>query len=355
MKFKKNTVISLLILSIFTIGCASTSSETQTEDINADSEEVVDTGSYMDNTAYPILIEHAYGETAIDEEPERVVSIGWGNQDVPLALGVAPVGTSMANFGAVGEDGLLPWTSKAYKDLGVTDPNVFSDLDGLNYEAIADSDPDVILATYSGITEDEYNTLSQIAPVIAFPEVAWQTYWREQAIVSAKAIGMEEEGIELVNETDALIEEKLNNYPDLEGKNAVFTWINPADTSSFYVYFTSDPRAAYLTDLGLGFPESVLDITGEEATLSFAAAISAENADKLADVDIIVTYGDESMLELLQADPLLSSIPAIRDGAVVFLPNESELAAACNPTVLSIPYSIDAYLEMLNEAATKVQ
>ena len=31
---------------------------------------------------------HAYGETVIESQPEKVVTISWGNQDVPLALGL---------------------------------------------------------------------------------------------------------------------------------------------------------------------------------------------------------------------------------------------------------------------------
>lgn len=359
MKFKKIIAISLLALSLFVTGCAS-SNATESTDTSRDvaTEDIIDTTdtSPEDNSIYPITIEHAYGESVIEEKPENIASIGWGNQDVPLALGVAPVGTSMANFGAVGENGLLPWTMEAYEALGVIEPNVYSDLDGLNYEAIADSNPDVILATYSGITQEEYDTLSQIAPVIAYPEIAWQTYWREQALVSAKAIGMEEEGIDLVTNINSLIDEKVAAYPELDGKTAIFAWFNPADLSSFYVYFPVDPRAAYLQDMGLAFPQSIIDLVGEDvAKETFSTAISSENADKLTDIDIIVTYGDESMIETLQKNPLLSSIPAIANGAVVCLPNESELAAACNPTVLSIPATIDDYLEVLAQAANKAE
>ena len=52
-------------------------------------------------------------------------------------------------------------------------------MDGLDYEAISDSNPDIILAAYSGITQEEYDLLSEIAPVVAYPENAWQTLWRD--------------------------------------------------------------------------------------------------------------------------------------------------------------------------------
>ncbi|BBI59877.1 hypothetical protein HSBAA_11830 [Vreelandella sulfidaeris] len=35
---------------------------------------------------------------------------------------------------------------------------------------MAESQPDVILAAYSGLSQADYTTLSQIAPVVAYPE-----------------------------------------------------------------------------------------------------------------------------------------------------------------------------------------
>ena len=72
---------------------------------------------------YPIVIEHAFGETILENKPERIVTISWGNQDLPLALGVVPVGISMANYGVLDGSGLLPWTAAAFSELGVSSPN----------------------------------------------------------------------------------------------------------------------------------------------------------------------------------------------------------------------------------------
>ncbi len=347
MKYKKILTMAILTLAVFTAGCANTDDNTQTEDTQQVEDTTENTDIADESTQYPITISHAYGESVINEKPENIVAIGWGNVDVPLALGVAPVGSSMANFGAVGEDGLLPWESSAYDALGVTEPNVFSDLDGLDFEAISDANPDVILATYSGITEDEYDMLSQIAPVIAYPEIPWQTYWREQATISAKAMGMETEGIELVSEVDKIIDTAVASHPELSGKSALFTWFNPADMSSFYAYLPIDPRGSYLLDLGFDFPESITELAGENP--QFSVEISSENANKLDDIDVFITYGDPAGLEALQNDPLLGQISAIKNGSVVFLPNESELAAACNPTVLSIQSTVDDYLDAISK------
>lgn len=302
--------------------------------------------------SYPIYIEHAFGTTVIKSKPERIATISWGNQDVVLALNKVPVGVSKANFGKLTEEGLAPWTKEAFTKLGVNHPVVYDDTDGLDFEAIANSKPDVILASYSGLTQEDYNMLSQIAPVVAYPHNPWQTYWRQQTLLNAKGMGVESEGEQLVKDTENLISKKLSDYPQIKGKTAAFIWVDVSDTSTFYVYLESDPRAAYLTDLGLIFPSSLKEKSAVEN--SFSLTLSLENADILNDVDILVTYGDKNTLSSLQKDSILGKIPAIQRGSVVVIDSGSELAASATPTVLSIPATIDEYLMLLDTAAGKV-
>lgn len=344
-----------LCLSLLT-GCASnptqTNSKTEaiTEEITVDlvSENTITDNTITNNTTYPIIITHAFGETIINEKPKNIVAIGWENQDTPLALGIIPVGVSAANYGFVTDDKLHPWTSAAFQSLGENNPVVFDDVDGLDYEAISDTNPDIILSAYSGLTEEEYLLLTEIAPVIPYAEKPWQTFWRDQTIQNATGMGMKEEGEALVANMDHFISEKLANYPELSGTKTAFFWISPEDFSNFYVYLPSDPRAAYLTDLGLAIPESVLTL-GKDSS-DFSITISRENADQLNDVEMMVVYGDQNLLTALQADPLMSQIPAIKNGAVVLVDNNSELAGACTPSILSIPAVIDDYLELLSTA-----
>ena len=162
--------------------CGSSTSSASSESASESTASSAESAASNEAVEYPITIQHAYGETVIEEKPESIVAIAWGNPDVPLALGVVPTGVSKANFGPVNEDGLLPWTAAGFEKLGAS-PNVFSDTDGWDYEAISDCAPDVILAAYSGFSEEEYDMLSQIAPTVAYPSVAWSTTWREETIV----------------------------------------------------------------------------------------------------------------------------------------------------------------------------
>ena len=193
--------------------------------------------------------------------------------------------------------------------------------------------------------------LSQIAPVVAYPKNAWQTLWREQITMDATAMGKQAEGEKLVKDLDALIKEKTANYTDLKGKTAVFCYFNPADLGKFYIYLPTDPRAAYLTDLGLSFPESISKLGAD----SFSIEISAENIDVLKDADILVAYGNDDLLKALQSDALLGTVPAVKNGAVALIEDGSVLSASCTPSALSIPATIDEYLEILGAAASKVK
>ena len=354
MRFKSFISILAVAIALTLTACSNSTQETpKGKDNSSSSETTAGDESSLEDAKYPITIKHAFGETVIERKPERVATIFWGNQDTPLALGVVPVGASEANYGVIDGSGMLPWTKEGFKDLGEENPTLFQDTDGLDYEAISDVAPDVILAAYSGISKEEYDLLSQIAPVVAYPSFPWQTYWREQITMDATGIGMQEEGEQLVQDLEDLIEEKVNEYPQLKGKKAAFFYFNPSDLGKFYIYLPADPRAAYLIDLGMEFPDSLLDYA--EDSESFSIELSSENADELKDIDIIIGYGDEALLKALQADPLMGTIPAIKRGSVAMLKDGTPIAASSTPSALSIPATIDEYLKILGEAADKVQ
>lgn len=337
--FMKNKFFLIAILAMCIVFSACSSNSVKNEE-NTSKEHAPD----------KIVLDHAFGQTILDKKPERVATIAWGNHDVALALGIVPVGFSKANYGVSADKGVLPWTEEKIKELNGK-ANLFDDLDGLNFEAISNSKPDVILAGYSGITKEDYDTLSKIAPVAAYKSKPWQTLWRDMIKIDSKALGMEKEGDELIKNTEARISKELEKHPEIKGKikgkKVLFTMINAADTSKFWIYTSKDPRANYLTDLGLVFPESLKEFESED---SFAKEISAEEANKINDADVIITYGDDKTLEALQKDPLLGKINAIKNGAVAVIPDNTPLAASCTPTPLSINYTIEEYLNLLGNA-----
>jgi iron complex transport system substrate-binding protein len=302
----------------------------------------------------PITIEHALGTTTISEKPERVATVNWANQEVPLALGVVPVGMAAANFGDDDGDGVLPWVTAKLEELDAGVPVLFDETDGIDFEAVADTQPDVILAAYSGLTQEDYDTLSEIAPVVAYPETAWGTSWRDMITFNSQGLGMAEEGEELIAELEGEIAEAAAQHPELADKTAMFlTHVDTTDLSEVSFYTTHDTRVAFFDDLNLKTPASIA--AASDATEKFSLSQSAEQADAFGDVDIIVTYGDQELITTLEGDPLLSQMPAVKNGAIVALDGSGPLGTAANPTPLSISFVLDDYVTMLADAAAKVQ
>ena len=299
----------------------------------------------------PVTIEHALGTTTIESKPERVATVAWANHEVPLALGVVPVGMAAANFGDDDGDGLLPWVSERLEELDAETPVLFDETDGIDFEAVADTEPDVILAGYSGLTQEDYDTLSEIAPVVAYPEGPWATSWRDMIETNAAGMGMAAEGEELVADLEQEIADTVGEHPQLAGKNAMFlTHVDTTDLSEVSYYTPFDTRSAFFEDLGLATPASIAAASTDEE--QFSGTISAEQIDTLDDVQIIVTYGDQELVDALTADPLLSKMPAVANGAIVLLP-DTPLGTAANPTPLAISWVLEDYVALLAEAADK--
>ncbi|MCC2320422.1 iron-siderophore ABC transporter substrate-binding protein [Cellulomonas xiejunii] len=309
-----------------------------------------------DGAAFPVTLTNAFGETTVESEPTAVATVNWGNHDVPIALGIVPVGFAGSTYGDDDADGVLPWTFEALEKLGATGddlPVLFDETDGIAFESVANTEPDVVLAAYSGLTQEDWTTLQQIAPTVSWPEFAWGTNWKDMALVNGRALGREAEAQEIVDDVLAQIEDALAERPDVEGTTIAYTWIDPADLSTIGVYTPLDARVQLLEDLGMKVAPSVVELAGD--TEEFFVNLASEQADALSDVDVLVTYGDDSTLATLQADPLLNKIPAVARGSVVVVPDGAPLSSATSgPTVLSVPWALDAYLDLFQAAAAKV-
>ena len=299
---------------------------------------------------YPVAIKHAFGTTIIPKKPARVATVAWANHEVPLALGVVPVGFARANFGDDDGDGVLPWVAERLAALHAAKPVLFDEGDGIDFEAVAATGPDVILASYSGLSQSDYDTLSQIAPVVAYPEAPWSTDWRDMIRLNSAGMGMAPQGDALIARIEADIAKVVGGHPELRGKSAMFiTHLDATDLSTVNFYTTNDTRVRFFEDLGLKSPRSVVEASKSG---KFAGSVSAERIDVFDDVDIVVTYGNQKLLDALAANPLMARMPAVEKGALVML-GRNPIGTAANPTPLSISWVLKDYVDLLAEAARK--
>ncbi|ANE03339.1 iron-siderophore ABC transporter substrate-binding protein [Corynebacterium crudilactis] len=303
------------------------------------------------NEAFPVTIKHAFGETTIESKPERIATIGWSNHEVALALGEKPVGFEKVTWGDDDNNGLLPWVEESLHELGGDAPILFDATDAIPFEEIANTAPDIILASYSGITQEDYDQLSRIAPVVAYPELAWGTSLDEMIRMNSTALGLEQEGKELSADLDAQVATAMDANPELKEAKPLFAFFDESDFSQIGVYTSIDPRMRFLLDAGVQEADVLKGFAGSK---SFFEQVSAETPETFSDVDVIITYGTDDaaanaqLLSKMQSDPLLSRIPAIADGKVVFL-GANPLAASANQSPLSIPWGIDEYVAKIAE------
>lgn len=303
-----------------------------------------------DGAPFPITIKHAFGTTVIAKKPERVATVAWANHEVPLALGIVPVGMARANFGDDDGDGILPWVAAQLEELKAETPVLFDEGDGIDFEAVAATNPDVILAAYSGLSQADYDTLSQIAPVVAYPQAPWSTDWREMIRLNSAGLGMAAEGEELITSIEADITRTLEGHPELKGKSAMFiTHLSAWDLSIVNFYTTNDTRVKFFADLGLTSPKSVTEASQPG---KFSGSVSAEQIDAFDDVDILVTYGDGMLFDALKANALMLHMPAVTHESIVMLGNNA-VGTGANPTPLSIRWVLKDYVKMLGEAVEK--
>ncbi|NNC13100.1 iron-siderophore ABC transporter substrate-binding protein [Planctomonas sp. JC2975] len=302
--------------------------------------------------AFPVSLKNTFGTTVIQSAPKRVSTISWTNQDAAIALGDIPVSMSKATYGDDNGDGVLPWTAAALKKADAKTPQLNDETDGIPYEKIADSTPDVILGAYSGLTKQEYSTLSKIAPTVSYPKAAWGTPWRVTTLTDGEALGKKAQAQKLIADTEKTISTEIAKYPQIKGKTVMYIWVDPKDLSTITYYTPSDARVKFLGDLGLKNAPSIEKLAAGSS--QFFGTISSEKADTL-DADIAVLYVDDAgSYDLIKKDPLLSQIPAVKRGSVVVLDDTTEIMASSAPSVLSIPWVLPTYVPQLAKAADKV-
>lgn len=294
--------------------------------------------------SFPVTIAHAYGETTIPAKPQRIVTWGWAAQDAVIALGEVPVGIPYFSYGG-DEKGALRWTQDAVAALGADFPTILPDGFDPPIEAIAALQPDLIIAVYSGITEEQYEVLSGIAPVVAFPETPWSTPWQQTITMTGEALGKGAEAATLVEELEQFITDETAKYPEVAGTSfAAIAGYN----GEVAVYADLDSRVKFLVDAGLVSAPSVAELAqGQE----FYFSLSFENLEQLSS-DILISYFDTPEADAaFFGNPVVALTPQVEAGAVARVVGPELINSISPPSALSLKWGYPQYIKLIAEAA----
>ncbi|MEM7738609.1 MAG: iron-siderophore ABC transporter substrate-binding protein [Deinococcota bacterium] len=285
---------------------------------------------------FPVTIEHKFGSTTIEARPERVVTIGYTEQDALFTLGIQPI--AIRYFYGDAPHAIFPW---AVSEAGGHTPEVLNMAYGeLNLEKILSLQPDVITAIGSGITDAEYENLSRIAPTIAQSDayVDFGVPWQVEVRTLGEALGERVRAEARVTALEAQLAAVRDAHPEFEGKRIAVAYRRAGD-EGYGFYTAQDGRGRFFEDLGFVVPEEHNEIAGD----SFFAYISEERLD-LLDQDLIVFLaiqfiGDDGQT-VIREDPLLNQLEAVQDGRVVYVKDEQDDALQFG-TVLSIEFLLE--------------
>ena len=287
---------------------------------------------------FPLEIEHKYGTTVIEAPPERIVTVGLLEQDPLLALGIVPVGVTEW-FGGY-PSAAWPW---AQPYLGAAESVVVGDATALDFELIKAQDPDLILGLYSGLTQEQYDTLSGIAPTVAQP-AAYTDYgipWQELTRTVGAIVGRADEAEALVQGVEDRFAQIRSEHPEFVGATAIVA----TPYEGIFVYGPDDVRGRLLTSLGFELPEGIVEATGA----SWGGNLSEEAADML-DVDVII-WLDAAGVEGY-GGPLYPTLDVHTQGREVHVDSFGDPLGGATSfvTVLSLPFLLDGLVPMLAAA-----
>ena len=301
-------------------------------------------GTSSDSAVFPVTIEHAFGETVVPEEPTRIVVAGYTEQDTVLALGVVPVGVT--EWYGDQPYATWPWAQAA---LGDAQPEVLSATgDGFEEEKIAALEPDLIIATNAGLTEDTYDRLSDIAPTLAQSgaSTAYFEPWDVQAEKIGRALGKKTEVDALIDGVNQKFADAAAAHPEFADKKAIFL------QNAFYegkaIAYQDGLSTDFMTKLGFVVPDDIDAYVPADG--GGQASIPLENLSVLNAADVLIwgTEGPGDRAEL-EKEAVYDALEPVEDGNLVFTDGVTA-GAIYFTSVLSLPYVIDKLAPALDEA-----
>lgn len=294
-----------------------------------------------------VVIEHGHGKTVIPEKPQRIVTLGWMTADIVAALGTNPVG--MEEVWGAGESGYQPWFEDYVTEEYGETPEIIPFLeDGPNYEAIKELKPDLILSLYSGVSDIEYERLTEIAPTVPYIEGPWNPgTWEDMTRTVGKALSEEDKADELIAETEKQITTLAGEHPEFEDKTFVWGLTLNEGGTDLGVYLEYDPRVRITEALGFTSTPAMDSFLKTAEGDNWYTGVSLENLYDV-EADLFAAWGgsaDEGTYTV--ENKVVSRWNPIANGSYVIYADDAEASAISAPTVLSLKYILPTYVDDL--------
>lgn len=288
--------------------------------------------------AFPVTVSTGFGDVTVEEEPTRVVALGWSDAETALALGVQPVGATDW-LGAGDETGLGPWVTDTYDEA----PEIIETLEP-SYEAIAALEPDLILDTRSDGTEERYELLSAIAPTIGQPEGVgpYQTTWQQQLEMVGQALGRSDEAAELAQQVEDAFAAAAQAHPEFDGTEVA---VGAFTSEGFGAYVSGDSRVQFMEQLGFVNKAEI----EAEATENFFVPVSDERLS-LLDAELTVVFPIFVDPSGITANPLWGTLSSVQEGRAVILEDLTTLSAFSSASAPGLLYAIDETVPLFADA-----
>lgn len=342
MRFRR-LIISVVAGALAT-AVAACSSGTPAASSSVDSSTTASSSTAV-TAAFPVTIDHVHGQTVIESEPTRVLTLGLSDQDAVLALGVTPIAVSQW----YGDYASATWPWAAPK-LGDAKPVVLNggvrNEEEPRLEEIVTLDPDVIISLYNGTTKEQYDQLSRIAPVV-LPTEEFADYaisWQEGLRITGVALGKSDLASTLTEELDARFTAAAKENPQFAGVQTVIA--ERFEPGASVVRASTDPRGRFFEQLGLKVPADLNAGANEYGEVE----ISDEQMDQL-DRDLLVWNigSDPALRSEIEALPLYAGLEVVKQDDVLFIDDPVISGAFTWSTVLSLDYALTELLPQLQQ------
>jgi len=292
-------------------------------------------------TQYPLVLDTWAGETELAERPERVAVIGFSpNLDALQALGATPVYT-------MGEETDWAWRDQEWL-ASIETVDTATREDPISFEAIAASEPDLIVAVNYVADAAEFERLASIAPVLENAEQVRgdQISWQQTQRMVGEALDLPAASERVITDAEAAVARTAAEHPELAGRTLTAA-TDYSDTGIAYYTVTGGTAERVVTQLGFA-PNPRAQAFVDEPS------VSDERLGEL-DADVLVVfYLDDAVRQAREASPLFQAVPAVADGRYVSIATGepgSDLTWVMRrgASALSLPWAVGVLADRASE------